>query len=188
MTEPLADRMTPDPTGRPALHPGRAKGDHQRLLLMALVEADPGIHIMRVTHLLALNWNTCYHHARRLSIEGRLVMRKVQGRLCLFDPRAGAVDGRIAPVLLRDQRTADLAKAILASPGANQKELARALGLSPSVVHRHVLRLERAGLVHRVHRSRAMAVYATEGLAEACPVEGPETAGALMPLVLEQAS
>lgn len=187
MTGHLADRMTPDPTGRPALHPGRAKGDHQRLLLMALVEADPGIHIMRVTHLLALNWNTCYHHARRLAIEGRIVMRKVQGRLCLFDPRAGAVGGRIGPVLLRDQRTAGLARAILASPGANQKELAQALGLSPSVVHRHVLRLERAGLVQRVPKSRSMAVYATDGLAEAWPVHGAETAGPLMPTALAQA-
>lgn len=181
VTRTSMDLMTAVQPARGTMHAGRPQGDHQRLLLMALVEADPGIHLMRATHLLSLHWNTCYHHARRLALEGRLVMRKVQGRLCLFDPRQGGLERRLGPLLLRDARTAQLASAILAHPGTNQKQLGRIVGVAPSIVHRHVVRLERAGLVQRVRRSRALAVFPAESLAAALPAPERSPVGALVP-------
>ncbi|HUR24568.1 MAG TPA: hypothetical protein VM327_00950, partial [Candidatus Thermoplasmatota archaeon] len=90
MTTTLALDCPVQLSGRAPLHPGRPRGEHQRLLLLALVDADPGIHVLRAAHLLDISWNTCEYHSRRLAGEGRIIIRKVQGRLCLFGGREGA--------------------------------------------------------------------------------------------------
>ena len=153
--------------GRPPLHPGRPRGEHQRLLLLALVKANPGIHVLRAAHLLGMNWNTCHYHAQRLAGEERIALHKVGSHVCLFDRRDGAAAHRIAPLLLRGGKTASLVQRIFERPGSNQLALANGLGLPPSTVHRHLLRLERAGLVERVHEGRDVTVFATDALAAA---------------------
>ena len=155
---------TPSPDTRRLLRDGRPRGDTQRELLMAFVGSNPGIHILRASQVLGLNWNTCLHHVRRLEAEGRLSTRKVQGRVCLFDRKAGAVAPRIAPILLRDGRNADIARLLASSPGLNQRALAESLGMAASVIHRRLVRMEEAGLVERVQRSRETAVFATDAL------------------------
>ncbi|MEA3203947.1 MAG: hypothetical protein QOI63_1627 [Thermoplasmata archaeon] len=145
-------------------HPGRPSGERQRALLLGLVAANPGLHVLRAAYLLGLNWNTCLHHARRLEGERRIVLRKVAGKLCLFDRRDGAASTRLAPMLLRERRNADLARAVLGQPGLNQKALAAELGVAASVVHRRLLRFEEAGLVQRVAQARGLAIFATEAL------------------------
>lgn len=169
----------PLPPGRPPLQPGRAWGDHQRSLLQALVDGDPGIHILRAAHVLGMNWNTCYHHVRRMAAEGTIVVAKVRGRLCLFDRRGGAVAPAIANVLLRDPRTASVVRLLMATPGMNQQAMAEALGIAPSAVHRHLRRLQAAGLVQRVRDGRAVLNLPTPALRDACralhapPAPGP---------------
>lgn len=151
-------------TGRAPLHPGRPRGERQRLLLLALVQANPGIHILRAAHLLGLNWNTCHYHAQRLAGEEKIAMRKVGSHICLFDWRDGAAVHRIAPLLLRGGRTASLIQLIFEQPGASQQSLAFSLGMAPSSIHRYLLRLERAGLVQRVHSGREVSTFATDAL------------------------
>lgn len=144
---------------------------------MALIAANPGLHVLRASHLLGLNWNTCLHHVRRLEGERRITVRKLDGRLCLFDRREGAAANKVAPLLLRDPRNADLAHAVMESPGVNQKSLAESLGLAASVVHRRLLRLEEAGLVQRAPRERSLAVFPTAALESAWPTLGLMPAG-----------
>lgn len=162
--------MTSDPTqprplpGRSSLHRGQPRGERQRMLLLALVRANPGIHVLRAAYLLGLNWNTCHYHAQRLAREERVALHRVGSRICLFDRRDGAAVHRVAPLLLRGARTASLVQLILERPGVSQKTLADLLGIAPSAVHRHLLRLEGAGLVERVPKGREVASFATDAL------------------------
>jgi predicted ArsR family transcriptional regulator len=149
---------------RPPVHEGRPNGDRQRKLLMALVASNPGVHILRAAALLGLNWNTCLHHVRRLEGAGLVTVRKVNGRVCLFDRRAGASNNRMGAMLLRDERNAAIARLLIQNPGTNQKSLAEALGLAASVVHYRMVRLEEAGLIERVNQGREVSVFATEAL------------------------
>ncbi|MHB1261771.1 MAG: winged helix-turn-helix transcriptional regulator [Thermoplasmatota archaeon] len=168
--------------GRPPLHPGRPRGERQRLLLLALIQANPGIHILRAAHLLGLNWNTCHYHAQRLAGEERITICKVGSHVCLFDRRDGAMAHRVAPLLLRGGRTASLVQLIFERPGASQKSLASGLGMAPSSIHRYLLRLEKAGLVERVHDGREVATFATEALTAAWSGPASSASEQLMPL------
>lgn len=168
---PRAPEAQPNRSRAP-LHPGRPTGERQRELLLGLVSSNPGLHVLRAAYLLGLNWNTCLHHVRRLEGERRIVVRKVGGRLCLFDRREGAVAPRLAPLLLREGRNAEIARIILEKPGMNQKGMAAALGMAASVVHRRLLRFEEAGLVQRVARSRSVTVFPTRALEAAWKAPG----------------
>ena len=167
----MTPSATPDQTttaaGRPPHPSGRAWGDRQRSMLLALVDADPGIHVMRAAHVLGMNWNTCYHHARRLALDGQVVVSKVGGKLCLFDRRHGAVAPRVGGVLLRDARTAAIVRLLLAGMRLNQQELANRLGIAPSAAHRHLRRLAKAGFVQRVREAREVLSVPTPALHEA---------------------
>lgn len=165
---------SPTPSKRPIvlpgtapLKPGRPRGDRQRSLLLALVDADPGIHIQRAAHVLGMNWNTCYHHVRRMAGEGVLLMAKVRGRLCLFDPKDGSVARHAVHVLLRDARTANIVRIIVASPGINQQDVAARVGIAPSAAYRHLTLLQGLGLVERVRHAREVTNHPTRLLREA---------------------
>jgi len=168
-------------TVRMPLHPGRPRGERQRLLLLALVRANPGIHILRAAHLLGLNWNTCHYHAQRLAGEEKIAMRKVGSHICLFDWREGTAVHRFAPLLLRGGRTASLVQLIFEHPGASQQSLACSLGMAPSSIHRYLLRLERAGLVQRVHAGREVATFATDALTAAWSGSSPPDSASPVP-------
>lgn len=165
---------SPTPSKRPIvlagtapLKPGRPAGDRQRSLLLALVDADPGIHIQRAAHVLGMNWNTCYHHVRRMAGEGTLLMAKVRGKLCLFDPKDGSVARHAVHVLLRDQRTANIVRILVANPGINQQDVATQVGIAPSAAYRHLSLLQGLGLIERVRNARQVANHPTRLLREA---------------------
>lgn len=157
----------PRPRTRRAQHPTRPGGDHHRELLAALVETSPGVHVLRAASLLGLNWNSCLYHARRLERDGRLVLRKVGGRVCLFDVRRGAAATRLAPLALRETRNQGIAKLVLGQPGIQQNHISQRLDLAGSVVHRRLMRMQELGLVDRLATGRTVTVYATESLRSA---------------------
>ena len=152
---------------RPPVHEGRPKGDRQRQLLLALVASNPGVHVLRAAALLGLNWNTCLHHVRRLEGAGLVTVRKVSGRVCLFDRKSGSASSRIGNLLLRDERNMGLARLLIEAPGVNQKSLAGKLGVAASVAHYRLVRLEEAGLIQRVNRGREVCVFPTEAMESA---------------------
>lgn len=153
--------------GTAPLNPGRPHGDRQRSLLLALVDADPGIHIQRAAHVLGMNWNTCYHHVRRMAGEGLLLMAKVRGRLCLFDPKDGSVSRHAVHVVLRDARTASIVRILVATPGINQQDVAGRVGIAPSAAYRHLSLLQELGLIERVRQAREVINHPTRLLCEA---------------------
>jgi DNA-binding transcriptional ArsR family regulator len=165
-TPRMDSRLSPLP-GRAPLQPGRAWGERQRALLRALVDADPGIHVLRAAHVLGMNWNTCYHHVRRMAGEGTIVVAKVRGRLCLFDRKEGMVARRVVGVLLRDPRTASIARVLVSMPGLNQQDIAARVGIAPSAAYRHLCRLKASGLVDRVRSGREVLHQPTQALRDA---------------------
>lgn len=167
MTLDIPATANPLLSARSPLKAGSAWGDRQRALLLELAKADPGIHVLRAARVLGMNWNTCYHHIRRMAGEGTLAVVKVRGKLCLFDPKGGAVAGRLVHVLLRDARTASLAREVVTSPGLNQQDLAGRLGIAPSAAYRHLGLLQAAGLVERVRQGRQLSIRATPVLRDA---------------------
>ncbi len=162
--------MTPDPAagdapGRtPARPPGRAPCVRQRIL--AVVRADPGVHVRRVSLLTGMSWNACQHHLRSLEAEGTLVHRKVGARVCWYDASGGAFPHKAAAALLHEPRNLRVARAVAERPGQSQSRIAERLGYAASSVHRRVRRLEDAGLLRRSVATGAMRVYPTEGLGE----------------------
>lgn len=137
---------------------------HDRFL--ALIQSNPGIHIRQISMLTGLSWNTCQHHLRTMHREGMVTDRKIEGKVCWFDCTSGAVRGKSAAFLLRDPQNMALARKIVSTPGANQRQVAAELGLAPSIVHRRVVKMEEAGLIERVPGGRSMAVFPSQQLAD----------------------
>jgi predicted transcriptional regulator len=129
-----------------------------------MVRSSPGIHIRKLAQLMGLSWNTCLHHLRNMEAQGHVVSRKVQGRVCYFDRSQGAVQGKEAVCLLRDPDNRRLAQHIMTTPGQKQVEIARALSLATSTVHRRVARMEDAGLVERLAGARSMHVFPSQSM------------------------
>lgn len=136
---------------------------HDRFL--AVIKANPGIHIRQISMLTGLCWNTVEHHLRTMARLGRVTELKIDGKVCWFDRTAGAVEGKAAVFLLRDPRNRLVVQRIVDSPGGNQRRVAAALGLAPSIIHRRVVKLEEAGLVERVPGSTSMALFPSPRLA-----------------------
>ncbi len=129
-----------------------------------MVAADPGVHVRRLAPLVNLSWNCCNSHLRILEREGRVVSRKVDGKLCWFDRETAAVQNKDARCVLRDSGHRAVAQEVLAQPGANQVTLAQSLRLADSSVHRHLARLEREGLIVRMSGGRSRQVFPTQRL------------------------
>lgn len=155
---------------------GSSAGSLARDRIMGVVGTSPGIHVRRVSLLTGLSWNTCLHHLRVLARDGQLTSRKVQGKLCWFDTRQGAVQSKRGICLLRDETNRSIATHVLSSPGSSQIHIARSLGLAASVVHRRVIAMEEAGLVTRQAEERCIRVEPTAQMApakQAVPAYGP---------------
>ncbi len=143
---------------------GFSAGSLARNRLTGVVEKNPGVHVSRLSLITGLSWNTCLHHLRILERQGQLVSRKVNAKLCWFDVRQGAQRSKQATCLLRDPMNLRIAELVLASPGSSQIELARALDLAASVIHRRLSALEAAGLLLRKAESRSKFVFPSDRL------------------------
>ncbi len=139
-------------------------GNLARDRILGVIETSPGVHVRRLSVLTGTSWNTCLHHLRVLERSGHVTSRKVQGKLCWFDTRSGALQAKEGICLLRDHTNLAIAQHIMATPGTTQIGIASALDLAASVVHRRVVAMEAAGLLHREAESRSMHVTASEKL------------------------
>jgi predicted transcriptional regulator len=122
-------------------HPLRAK-------LLALVEAEPGIHLEAAQMQLGASAGTVAHHVRLLGKSG-LLREARDGRFHrLYPPDADAA--RIArDAALRPERSAAFYALVQRQPGIGLREAARQLGVPASSLQWHASRLAAAGLVER---------------------------------------
>lgn len=140
------------------------ESDRTRQRLHALISADPGIHVARIALLAGMSWNTCQYHLRTMEAEGQVLKKKVNGRVCWFDRTRGVLPDKTATCLLRNREYDRIARHILSHPGQSQLDSARGLQMTPSTLHRRVVRLEQAGLVMRRPDHREVRVYPSETL------------------------
>jgi DNA-binding MarR family transcriptional regulator len=122
--------------------------DHRlRNDLMALVEQQPGIHVLEMCRRLGRPRGTVQHHVRKLEQLGLLVTHAAHGYVCCY-PRRGAAERQAATdALLKSDATRRVLAAVVAAPGRTGTQLADELGLTRQTLHHHVSRLRQAGLV-----------------------------------------
>lgn len=130
----------------------RIKGDALlenplRSRIVALVEAQPGIHYSDLVRKTGKGHGAVEHHIRKL-VAGGLVRRiEAKGYTCFFPE--GATDRRTmhAASVLKSPVARGLVAHLRETPGMSSADAARLLGVTPPTLHYHVQRLSEAGLV-----------------------------------------
>ncbi len=126
----------------------RVLDHHGREVVYQRIKQEPGISTHRLASTVEFGWSTLAYHLRVLE-RNQLVISVRDGRYKrFFDRESGKyANGRkYAVVVLRNETTFGIARAVLERPGTTQKELSEKFQLSPSTVHWHVERLQDANL------------------------------------------
>jgi predicted transcriptional regulator len=137
----------------------------RRATLLALVEAEPGIHLRELARRTGQAEGALRHHLARLQEAGKV--RAVRGPryLCYFPVGAAAagIDRDVAAVapLLKSDVARRLLERCAAEPGLSGQRLAADLGVTPGAVTYHVQRLSAAGLLSQRRLGREQLVDVT---------------------------
>lgn len=113
------------------------------------VQAHPGVSIIQVCRATKVGWGTAVYHLQRLERDRMIVSRR-DGQYRRFflnghAPEAGSVD--LAGRALAHPLAARVAGFVQANPGAAQKDVCVALGISPPLASKWLGRLLEAGLL-----------------------------------------
>lgn len=147
--------------------------------LYETVRANPGLSMQELAEEAKVGWGTVVYHLERLEKNDFVVSRK-EGKSRRFFPQGShdEVDRERLSLLQRDTPRG-LLEHLCQHPGTNQKELADALGVAPSTVHKYVKRLQEVDLVVDQRAGREVHYYpgtaatdaldATPSLTPACP-------------------
>lgn len=150
---------------------GAALNHASRGRVMALLEAQPGLHFHEICRRLGMQRTTTQHHLRKLVEVGLLVEEAGSGYTCFF-PK-GAVDRRVmaAAPLLKAEAARRLLNRVIERPGATLRQVAADCGIGTSGAHYHLDRLAQAGLLERAVHADEMTWVPTEaGRLAAAPV------------------
>lgn len=137
-----------------------------RQQIVALVDAQPGIHYQELLRAIGGGKGGLEHHLRKLEQSGTLTTART-GRYTCYFPKATRPALRIAAPALKSPSARRVLDAIQGRPGISGSEVAEATGLSPSSVSEHVARLSAAGLVAGNRTGRSVHLQATGLAAEA---------------------
>lgn len=111
------------------------------------IASEPGIHFQALSRKADIGRGALEHHLRKLAAAGIVTVRRAPGFTCYF--LKGTIDRHLlhAAPALRTEGSRAVLQAVAANPGASSRDLAAALGISPSTASYHLKRLELAGLV-----------------------------------------
>ena len=128
---------------------------------------NPGITIKEITKVLGIGWGTAIYHLKRLETE-RLIVSERHRQFRRFFKNGGGIvnEAKTAYSELKNPTTHRLAAALLEHPGAAQKELCEALGISAPLAHKYLSRMEDARLLTRQREWKFVKYFPTAGLAE----------------------
>ncbi len=137
--------------------------DHRtRQEILSHIESNPGVHINELRHTLGLGHGTAAHHLHALEANGIVVSVRSGRRRCYFPPGAGDRERSAALSSASARRVFGL---IEQRPGILQRELAAALGVTPTAVIFQVRRLQASGAVEKARVGREVAYFASRSSA-----------------------
>jgi DNA-binding transcriptional ArsR family regulator len=128
--------------------------------IFAAIRATPGISASDLAKLADVSWGTTIYHLDVLE-QNRMVTSLRRGRhRRYFENGAELGASKDAFAVLANPVTAGVADTIRHAPGATQKELASATGMSPQALHWHLARLVEVGVVRKERAGRFVKHYA----------------------------
>ncbi len=121
-----------------------------------IVNADPGVSATDLASRAAVSWGTTMYHLDVLE-QNRVVTSMKDGRYRRYFVNGADLASTKAEVaVLKNDRTAAVARIVAETPGSTQKEISRATGMTPQALHWHMARLSEAGLVRKVREGRVV--------------------------------
>jgi len=129
--------------------------------IFGAIRARPGISASDLSKLAGVSWGTTIYHLEVLE-QNRMVSSLRKGRhRRYFENGADLSTSKDIVALLQNPVTASIAQQIRVAPGATQKDLAAATGMSPQALHWHLVRLVGAGLVRKERAGRFVRHFAS---------------------------
>ncbi len=127
----------------------------------------PGVTIKEITQLLGIGWGTAVYHLARLEQERLIVSERHRQFRRYFKNGGGIVnDDKTAFSELKNPMTQRLAAEITSHPGTIQKDLCATVGISASLAHKHLSRLEQAQLLTKQREWKIVKYFPTTKLVE----------------------
>jgi DNA-binding MarR family transcriptional regulator len=135
--------------------------------VFAAIEHNPGITIKEVVQSLGIGWGTAIYHLKRLETEHVVVSeRNRQFRRYYKNGGGIANQNKGAFAELKNPTTQRLAAEILRSPGAAQKDLCTAAGISAPLAHKYLNRMADADLLTKQRDWKTVKYFPTSRLSE----------------------
>lgn len=128
--------------------------------ILALIEAEPGVHVRELQRRLGYAHGTVLHHLRTLQRNKLVVTSRAGGRTCYFAAATKPTDRNRA--LLGSEQRLGLLRAVAERPHVGPSELARILGVRRQSVHESTKRLLRDGLIDIATKRHGRAITLTE--------------------------
>lgn len=133
-----------------------------RQRIFEFIRQNPGAHATRIAKASGSGWGTTIYHLDRLQ-QARMVTRERGGnQACYFPSGFASHEARVAMTALKQATARQIADYVLAHPGASQKDVALALGLSQALVSWHVKRLAEAGVLQKLREGKSAVLSAAE--------------------------
>ena len=127
----------------------------------------PGVTIKEITQLLGVGWGTAVYHLARLEQERLIVSERHRQFRRYFKNGGGVVnDDKAAFSELKNPMTQRLAAEVASHPGTMQKDLCATVGISASLAHKHLSRLEEAHLLTKQREWKIVKYFPTPKLVE----------------------
>ena len=124
------------------------------------IKARPGIAASELAKAAGVSWGTTIYHLDVLE-QTQMVTSLREGRYRRYFENGAVLPGSKQVVaILQNAVTADVARLVRERPGATQKELAAAVGMSPQALHWHLARLTGAGVVRKEREGRVVRHFA----------------------------
>lgn len=119
----------------------------QRLMIMRIVEKEPGLPLGELLSRVSIGWGTLHHHVQMLVRHGYLQLARVGRRQLVYAAHMHEADAQVrAKGLLLGATARRLAEAMMAHPQSTVGELVKITGDSHRVVYYHIKRFHDAGL------------------------------------------
>lgn len=124
------------------------------------IKAQPGVSASDLARAAGVSWGTTIYHLEVLE-QNKMVSSIRNGRHRRYFEN-GCVIGTSKDVvaILQNTVTANVERNVRSTPGATQKELASATGMSPQALHWHLTRLVRVGVVRKQRDGRVVRHFA----------------------------